>query len=111
MLVRGIMTLRLTHLHIAAAALAVAALSLGVTPAGAFSMESVNASGGANYADGDGQVNSAVPGRGYQTGLPGNPSLQFGQGAAGMPMRPSPYGFGATPQPPLPYAKPPGFGD
>jgi hypothetical protein len=111
MLVRGIMTLRLTHLHVAAAASLMAALSLGGTSAGAFTMENVNTSGGANYADGDSQVNSGTPGRGYQLGLPGNPTLQFGQGTASPLHQNGPFGFAPTSPPPLPYAKPLGYGD
>lgn len=104
------MTLRSTHLHVAAVAVAVATISLAWTPARAFTLETVSPSAsGSNFADPDDQVKNF--GRGYQFGS-GGPVLQFGA----QPQQPfgrfgPGAGFAPTPTPPEPYARPPGNGD
>ena len=107
------MTLRLTHLHVAAVAVAVATISLAGTPARAFSLETVSPSAnGSNFADPDDQVKNF--GRGYQFGGAGGPVVQFGAQPQQSPLmgRFGPgAGFAPTPTPPDPYSRPPGFGD
>jgi hypothetical protein len=117
MLVReGIMTLRSTHIYVAAVALAITALSLAGSSARAFTFESgSNADGSARFADPDDQVNSfGGSGSGVQIGGQNGPTLQFGsqQMVPGLPMiGGGSMGFAPTPQPPDPYGRPPGFGN
>ena len=102
------MTLRLTHLHVAAVALAIGAVSMAGTSARAFTMENMNASGGgSNFADPDDQVKNLGPA--YKFSGPGGPTVQFGT----QPQQPLGrfQGFAPASPPPLPYARPPGNGD
>jgi hypothetical protein len=106
------MTLRLTHVHVAAVAMAVATVSLAWTPARAFTVETVSPSAnGANFADPDDQVKNF--GHGYQFGS-GGPVVQFGaqpQQPFGLGRFGPGAGFAPTPTPPDPYSRPPGNGD
>jgi hypothetical protein len=108
----GIMTLRLTQLHLAAGVLAIAMVSLTGASAHAFTTETLSAGsdGNSQFADPDEQVNTAA-GRTIQPFGPSGPMMQFG-GRSGPMM--TPYGFqggGANSTPPDPYARPLGFGN
>lgn len=107
------MTLRLTQLHFAALATALAAVSLTGASARAFTMEnlSTNSDGNSRFADPDAQV--TTPGRGgMQLFGPGGPTVQFG-GGQGAPIGHYPgAGFAAPSSPPPdPYSRPLGNGD
>jgi len=108
------MTLRSTHLHVAAVALAIAALSFAGSSARAFTFESaMNADGSARFADPGDQVKN-FGGSGLQVGGQNGPFLQFGAQPmqAGSPFfGRGPMGFAPSPRPPDPYSRPPGFGD
>ncbi|HXW42969.1 MAG TPA: hypothetical protein VEK75_17300 [Xanthobacteraceae bacterium] len=106
------MTLRSTHFRFAAAALAMAVVSLTGPSARAFTMENLNGSADANsrFADPDEQVKKF--GQGSQPFGPGGPTVQFNTqpGYVGPFNRMPGAGF-ASPQPPQPYARPLGNGD
>jgi hypothetical protein len=107
------MMLRLTQLHLAVVAAAIAAVSLSVASARAFTMENLSANPGGNsrFSDPDDQVQS--PGRGMQPFGPGGPTVQFGGGQGAAPLGHYPgAGFAAPSSPPPdPYARPLGNGD
>lgn len=101
------MTLRLTQLHFAAVAMAIAAVSLSGASARAFTMENLgttNADGSSRYADPDDQVKNF--GQGAQPFGQNGPLVQFGAG----PYTRYPGSLNSSP-PPQPYAQPLGNGD
>jgi hypothetical protein len=103
---------RSTQHRFAAAALAIAAVSLTAPGAQAFTQENLNANGSGNsrFADPDDQVKNF--GQGSQPFGPNGPTLQFGAGAGAGPQPFNRYqGFAPPPPPPQPYARPPGNGD
>jgi hypothetical protein len=108
------MTLRLTQLHFAAVALAIAAISLTAPTARAFTQENLNASpdGNSRFADPDDQVKNF--GQGSRPFGPGGPSLQFGVQQGGTM---SPFGrfqgnsLNNNYPPPDPYSRPLGNGN
>jgi hypothetical protein len=102
---------RSTRLRFAAAALAMVGLALTAPAAWAFSQEnlSVNGNGTSRFADPDDQVKNF--GQGSQPFGPNGPTLQFGAGPGPQNYAHPGYGFAPTPQPPQPYARPPGNGD
>jgi len=112
------MTLRLTRLHFAAAALAIAGVSLASPSARAFTMENLSVDPGSRFADPDNQVKTFGQGtQGMQPFGQNGPIVQFGaqQGPIG-PMGPmGPFGryqgSGFNNPPPDPYARPLGNGD
>lgn len=104
------MTLRLTYLHFAAVALAMATFSLAGSSARAFTFEDQSATNadGSKFADPDDQVKNF--GNGLQLGQ-GGPLMQFGAGPTSRFGGPG-AGFASPPPPPPdPYSRPPGFGD
>jgi len=100
------MTLRTTHLGLAAVALAIAAFPLSGSQAGAFTFETVgpNGNGGQQFADPDDQVKNFGSG-GTQPFGPGGPTVHFG--AQQGPLFGGPFGRfqGSSPNdiPPDPY--------
>lgn len=106
------MTLRLT-LHLAAAAVAIAAVALGGPPARAFTQENLsgtNADGSSRFADPDDQVKNF--GGGAQPFGQNGPVVQFGtQSAPYSPFNRMGNGFNSGPTPPEPYARPLGNGN
>jgi hypothetical protein len=107
------MTLRLTRVHFAAAALAVAAITLSGPAARAFTQEnlSVGGDGSSKFADPDDQVKNL--GQGAHLFGQNGPVVQFGAQQGTL----APYhfngfnGFNSGPTPPDPYARPLGNGD
>jgi len=109
------MTLRSTQLYLAAAALAIAAVSASGPSARAFTMENLSANPEARFADPDDQVKNFGPGtQGVQPFGPNGPVVQFGarQGPIGG-MGPFGHfqGNGFNNPPPDPYSRPLGNGD
>lgn len=111
------MTLRLTRLHWAAAALAIAAVTVSGPAARAFTQENLsatNADGSSRFADPDDQV-KRFGGQGMQPFGQNGPIVQFG--AQSSPYNPTFNRFGAPSfnnnagPPPEPYARPLGNGD
>jgi hypothetical protein len=108
------MTLRLTQLHLAAAALAVAAVALSGPSARAFTQENLsvtNADGSSRFADPDDQVKKF--GGGSQPFGQNGPVVQFGTQSAApfSPFSRMGNGLGSGPTPPDPYARPLGNGN
>jgi hypothetical protein len=108
------MTLRLTRLHFAAGALAIAAVTVSGPAARAFTQENLsvtNADGSSRFADPDDQV-KRFGGQGSQPFGQNGPIVHFG--AQPGPFSPynrfGPSGFNSGP-PPEPYARPLGNGD
>ena len=99
------MTLRSTHLGLAAFALAIAAFPLAGSTAQAFTFQTVgpNGNGGQQFADPDDQVKNFGSG-GTQPFGPGGPTVHFGgqSGPFGSPFNPF-QGGGANDIPPDPY--------
>lgn len=99
------MTLRSTHLGLAAFAVAIAALALADSPARAFTFETIgpNGNGGQQFADPDDQVKN-FGGGGTQPFGPGGPTVHFGaqQGPFGGSFNRF-QGGGANSVPPDPY--------
>jgi hypothetical protein len=99
------MMLRLTPLRLAAGALAVAMVSLMVSSAGAFSLETIggDGSGGSRFSGPDTLTNN----QGVHPFGPGGPALQFGvQSGVQSPLIRGPASsFGSSPSlpPPEPY--------
>jgi hypothetical protein len=108
------MMLRSTQLHFAAAALAIAAVSLTAAAALAFTQENLNTSGyGSRFADPDDQVKNF--GQGTTPFGRNGPVVQFGaqQGAGSFsPFSPfSRFQGGGNVPTPEPYARPLGNGN
>jgi len=98
-----------TKLRFAATtALAIAALSLAIPSAWAFSTEnlSVNQNGGSRYADPDDQVKN-----GAQPFSSNGPIVHFGAGAGPQPFNRFQGSSNYNYPPPQPYAMPPGNGN
>lgn len=95
------MMLRLMHLRLAAAALAIAMVSFAGAPARAFTFENqsaTNSDGSPRFADPDNQVNGFS--NGTQPFGPGGPTLQFNVREAPGPFSPvSPFHGYMPPQP------------
>ena len=98
------MTLRLTQLRFAAAALfaaaaAFAASSVAVPSARAFTMENLSTNGGntTRFADPNDRVKN-FDNQGSRPFGPNGPVVQFGAGAGSSPYRPFNHGY-APPQP------------
>ena len=109
------MMLRSTQLHFAAAALAIAVVSLTGPSAQAFTMESLSANPDSRFADPDDQVKNFGQGtQGLQPFGQNGPMVQFGarQGPIGA-MGPFSHfqGNGFNDAPPDPYSRPLGNGD
>ncbi len=109
------MTLRLTRLHFAAAALAMAVVSLTGLSARAFTMENLSVDPSSRFADPDNQVkNFGASTPGMQPFGQNGPIVQFGarQGPIGA-MGPLGHfqGNGFNNPPPDPYSRPLGNGD
>jgi hypothetical protein len=109
----GNMTLRLTQLHFAAMALAIAAVALSGPSARAFTQENLNATnadGSSRFADPDDQVKNF--GQGAHLFGENGPTLQFGTQSGPMtPFNRWGPGFNSGPTPPDPYARPLGNGN
>ena len=107
------MTLRLTQLYFAAAALAIAAVTVSGPAAHAFSQENLNVSGDGNsrFADPDDRVKNF--GQGAHMFGPNGPTVQFGaqQGTYSPFNRFNGYNGMNSGPPPEPYARPLGNGD
>ncbi len=100
------MTLRLTQLVAAAAALAIAVVSLTGPSARAFTIETLGggSDGNSRFADPDDQVKKF--GQGATPFGQSGPSVQFGVGQGPLGFRGAPYGSfqgSANPVPPDPY--------
>jgi hypothetical protein len=111
------MMLRLTQLHVAAVALAIAAVSMSAPVALAFTQENLSTSGnGSQFADPDDQVKNFGQGHGVAPFGQNGPVVQFGvQQGPGAGSLYSPFnrfqgGMNDGP-PPDPYARPLGNGD
>lgn len=107
---QSIMSQSTKLLFAATTALAIAALSLAIPSAWAFSTEnlSVNQNGGSRYADPDDPVKNS--GQTTQPFGPGGPIVHFGGGAGPQPFNHSGSSNYNYP-PPQPYAMPPGNGN